>query len=187
MSSGASMARGSRSSSTVPPPSTVRRCGAKPAARSACFGDIQVARPDLETLVAVALERVAVQLLDEPATMHDPDPGRQPIDLGQDVARHEHGHAALVRELRSSSRISITPAGSRPFVGSSSTRSCGSWSSARASASRCRLPSDRVPGATVGIRTRGPVARSCGRRRPRRRHACRRRATSRFSRTVSSG
>jgi hypothetical protein len=37
------------------------------------FGDIQVARPDLETLVAMVFERVAVELLDETTRMHDAD------------------------------------------------------------------------------------------------------------------
>ena len=37
------------------------------------------------------------------------------------------------------------PSGSRPFVGSSSTSTCGSPSSAVASASRCRMPSEKPP------------------------------------------
>jgi hypothetical protein len=42
----------------------------------------------------------------------------------------------------SSSRISWIPCGSRPFVGSSSTSSRGRRTSAAASPSRCRMPSE---------------------------------------------
>jgi hypothetical protein len=63
---------------------------------------------------------------------------------------------------RISSRISISPDGSRPLAGSSSTRSSGSWSSARPSASRWRLPCDSER--HVGPRmARGRDARSSGR------------------------
>ena len=45
------------------------------------------------------LERVAVEFLDQPPAMHDPDPRGQPIDLAEDVARHEHRDAVLGGQL----------------------------------------------------------------------------------------
>ena len=41
-------------------------------------------------------QSVAVQLLDQPTLVDDPDPSGQPIHLAQDVARHEHGHATFL-------------------------------------------------------------------------------------------
>ena len=55
-------------------------------------------RSSLSATITVALQRVAVELLDEAAVMDDADPGRQPVDLSQDVAGHEDGHALLVRQ-----------------------------------------------------------------------------------------
>ena len=41
----------------------------------------------------VALERRAVEFRDQGTVMDDADPGRQPVDLSQDVAGHEDRHA----------------------------------------------------------------------------------------------
>ena len=41
------------------------------------------------------LEGVVIQLLHQPATMDDPDPRRQPIDLTEDVAGHEDRDALV--------------------------------------------------------------------------------------------
>ena len=54
--------------------------------------------PDLQASVAVAVERRRVELLDEPSAVDDPNARREPIDLGEDVARHEHGHALVTGE-----------------------------------------------------------------------------------------
>ena len=47
----------------------------------------------------MGFERRAVELLDEPPAMDDADPRREPVDLAQDVARHEHRHATLASEV----------------------------------------------------------------------------------------
>ena len=49
---------------------------------------------DLQSRVAMPLECLVVEFLDEPATMDDADPRGEAIDLGEDVARHEHRLAA---------------------------------------------------------------------------------------------
>ena len=41
------------------------------------------------------LEGIVIQLLHQPATMDDPDPRRQPIDLTEDVAGHEDRDALV--------------------------------------------------------------------------------------------
>ena len=157
MSSGASIARGSRSSSTVLPPSTVRRRGAKPAARSCLFGDVQVARPDFETLVAVAFERVAVQLLNEPSTMHDADTGGQAVDLGEDMARHEHGHSTLMRQ-RAQQLADLDHAGGieaiRGFVEYQELRFVEQGARQRQS---LQVTERQNTGTTVGIRTQAQL------------------------------
>jgi hypothetical protein len=51
------------------------------------FGASRLPGADLEPDVAVPFERLAVELLDEPATMDDADARGEAIDLGEDVAR----------------------------------------------------------------------------------------------------
>ena len=60
-------------------------------------------------------------------------------DLGQEVARHEHG-APRAACSRSSPRIQRIPGGSRPLTGSSRISTSGSPSSAAAIARRWRMP-----------------------------------------------
>ena len=121
ISSGASSARDSRSSSTSGPAGAAD--GANRPPRSSGLGTIEMARPDFESPVSMAFERVRIQFLHQAPTMHDPDPRCESFDLAEDVARHEHGHAVFDASPRINSRISMTPAGSRPFAGSSSTSS----------------------------------------------------------------
>ena len=46
----------------------------------------------------MCLKGIVVQFLHQPATMDDPDPRRQPIDLTEDVAGHEDRDAFVGRE-----------------------------------------------------------------------------------------
>ena len=45
-------------------------------------------------------QSVGVQLLQQPALVDDADAGGQPVHLGEDMARHEHRHAVVPRQLR---------------------------------------------------------------------------------------
>jgi hypothetical protein len=87
---------------------------------------------------------------------------------------------------RNPSRTSTTPAGSSPFAGSSRMSSSGSWSIARASPSRCKLPSESVRARrfAYGPSARRSITRSVAPASP---TPYSRRDTSRFSRTVSWG
>ena len=46
----------------------------------------------------MCLKGIVIQFLHQPATMDDPDPRRQPIDLTKDVAGHEDRDALVGRE-----------------------------------------------------------------------------------------
>ncbi len=90
-SSGPSSARDSRSSRTSGRVLARREAGG-PQRR---LGAIEIPRLDLESQVAMASECLAVEFLHQAPLMHDPDPRGEPIDLAEDVARHEHGDAVL--------------------------------------------------------------------------------------------
>ena len=61
------------------------------------LSEVKVTRPDFEALITV--ECVSIELFDEPTTVNDAHPSCQAIDLGEDVAQHEHGHSAFVRQV----------------------------------------------------------------------------------------
>ena len=93
--SGASRAIGSRSSSRP----SARRCGVRPAARRAVSAALEIAGLDFEAPVALLLQGIAVEFLDQPAPMDDADPVRQQIDLAEDVAGHEDRDALVPRQV----------------------------------------------------------------------------------------
>ena len=112
----------------------------------------------------------------------------EPGDLGQQVAGQQDRRCpARGRARAAASRISTTPAGSRPLVGSSRISNRGRCSSALARPSRCALPSDSVRARRSAYGAQTKAVDGLARRRAAVRERRRRRATSRFSRTVSSG
>ena len=71
-------------------------------------------------------------------------PVAQRLDLGEDVARQQHGAAARRATSSMHSRNTSSISGSRPDVGSSRTSSSTSEASAATSATFCRLPLEYV-------------------------------------------
>ena len=65
---------------------------------SASSATLEVPGLDLEPKITMCLEGLVIELLHQPATMDDPDPRRQPIDLAEDVAGHEDRDALVGRE-----------------------------------------------------------------------------------------
>src|SRR6187402_1439700 len=63
------------------------------------FGKIEVPGLHLESSIAMLLERAVIEFLYQPATMDDPDPRRQSVDLAQDVAGHEDRDAVFRCEI----------------------------------------------------------------------------------------
>ena len=87
----------------------------------------------------VALEELGQRALDdEPAVGQDPDPVADPLDVGQDVRREQHGDLAA----QPGDQVEhVAPAlGSRELTGSSRIATRGPWTSAPAIPRRCRMP-----------------------------------------------
>ena len=76
----------------------------------------------------------------QPAAVDDDDVVADPLELAQQVRGDQHRDAELVPIRRIRASMSSRPAGSRPLVGSSSSTSCGSCTSAWASLTRCFMP-----------------------------------------------
>ena len=91
----------------------------------------------------------------QPAAVQHADPGAQVADLGRAGGWTGTPSCPSAFSSSSRSRTSRMPCGSSPFVGSSSTSSRGRRSSARASPSRCRIPSEY---ARTGRRSTPPEA-----------------------------
>ena len=89
-SSGRCTARGCVS--TMPPSPAA---GSYPAASQQRARSCGVARLHDQTACAPFLHLLRAQLLDQAPAVDDPDARRQPVHLGEDVARHEDGDAAL--------------------------------------------------------------------------------------------
>ena len=106
-----------------------------------------------QPLTQMAGEVARAEFADELPAVDDADAGGQPRDLGSGCG----WTAPRVTPCSwlsscSRSRISATPAGSRPFAGSSRISSSGWCSSALARPSRCALPSDNVPRPLARVR-----------------------------------
>ena len=144
-SSGASSARGSRSSRTAGLPSRPGRVGERPADRSA-------ASARSRSLASTSSRRSRWR---SSASRSSSSTSRPRCTIPIRVASRSTSPRmwldmntvtpCSVASVRINSRISMTPAGSRPLAGSSSTSSSGAGSSALARARRWRLPSDSVP------------------------------------------
>ena len=61
-------------------------------------GGGKIPRADIEAAVASPLNLIRGLFLNHPAPVHDADARGQAVNLGQDVARHQDGRAALTRE-----------------------------------------------------------------------------------------
>ena len=55
------------------------------------LGHREIASHDLEAPIPSLLQGIAVELLDQPASMDDADPIREEVDLAEDMAGHEDG------------------------------------------------------------------------------------------------
>ncbi len=88
---------------------------------------------------------------------HRPTRRRQiaPTQAGKQRHRRHQRKRLARQQRRSSSRTSTTPAGSKPFAGSSRITSSGAWRNALARPSRWRFPVESVP-----ARRDAPLVRS---------------------------
>ena len=135
----------------------------------------------------MGLQRLAVELLDQPTAVDDPDPGRESIDLGQDVARHEDGHAALPGEVTDQLADLDDPGRVEAVRRLVEHEQLGLVEQRPREREPLQVAERERARASVGVLLERepldhPVDDACWSATP-----ARRRATSRFSRTVSSG
>ena len=129
----------------------------------------------LKSSIPMFFEGIVVELLDQPATMDDPDPRRQPVDFTEDVAGHEDRDAGVgceaaeqLADLDDAGRIQPI----RRFIEDQQFRR---WKERTSERQPLQVPERQ----RAGSMTLSTAAAS--------RIPARRRAMSRFSRTVSSG
>ena len=111
----------------------------------------------------------------------------EPIDLAEDVARHEHGDAVLGASVAEQLADLDHARGVEAIGGFVEHQQLGIVEQGAGERQSLQVAERQSAGTTVARTHPAPAARSCGRRRPRSSTPARRRATSRFSRTVSSG
>ena len=167
--------------------STPARVGDKPAARSAGSATSGRGAATSSRASRRAVERLRVELLEQPAAVQDADARGQARDLAQDVARHEDGHAAVARQLAQQLADLDHARRVEPVGRLVEDEQLRLVQQRPRQPQPLRVAERQRAGAPVGVRAPAPGARSRGRPAAGRRRRRSRRATSRFSRTVSSG